>query len=327
MPGQNPWLRRDDGVVSSIDAMTIDGSLVDGTERDLGSSAVRVGAISFGCWRFVGTEVGADAALIEHALDLGMNLIDTADVYGLDWGGSGFGANESALGEVLRHRPALRERMVLATKVGIVPGVPYVSDPDYLVSATEASLRRLGTDSVDLLQIHRPDPFTHPARVADALIALHVRGLVRAVGVSNHTAAQVRALGAELGVRGLALATNQPEFSALRLKAMRDGGLDVCIELGLTAMAWSPLAGGRLATGHNVPKALNAVLRQLASREGVSAAVIAVAFVLAHPARPIAVIGTQNPERRAELAAAKSVHLDRTDVYAIIQASDGSPLP
>lgn len=307
--------------------MTVDGSVVDGRDRDLGSSALRVGAISFGCWRFVGTEVGADAALIEHALDLGMNLIDTADVYGLDWGGSGFGANELALGEVLRHRPALRERMVLATKVGIVPGVPYVSDPDYVVSATEESLRRLGTDYVDLLQIHRPDLFTHPARVADALVALHARGLVRAVGVSNHTPSQVRALATELDARGLSLTANQPEFSALRLNAMRDGGLDVCIELGLTAMAWSPLAGGRLATGHNVPKALNAVLRRLASREGVSPGAIAVAFVLAHPARPIAVIGTQNPERLTELAAAKAVHLDRTDVYSIVQASDGSPLP
>ena len=307
--------------------MTVDGSVVDGTERRLGSAAVRVGAISFGCWRFVGTEVGADAALIEHALDLGMNLVDTADVYGLDWGGSGFGGNELALGEVLRHRPALRERMVLATKIGIVPGVPYVSDPEYLVSATEASLHRLGTDYVDLLQIHRPDVFTHPERVADALVALHVRGLVRSVGVSNHTPAQVKSLAAQLLARGISMATNQPEFSALRLNAMRDGGLDVCIELGLTAMAWSPLAGGRLATGHNVPKALNAVLRRLASRESVTPAAIAVAFVLAHPARPVAVIGTQNPERLAELAAATSVHLDRTDVYSIIQASDGSPLP
>ena len=92
-------------------------------------------------------------------------------------------------------------------------------------------------------------------------------------------------------------------------------------------MAWSPLSGGRLATGHNVPKALNAVLRQLASREGVSPAVIAVAFVLAHPARLVAVVGSQNPERLTELARARTVHLDRTDVYAIIQASDGASLP
>ncbi len=307
--------------------MTTNANLVNGSEREFGTSRTKVGAVSFGCWRFTGTDVSADTALIEHALDLGMNLVDTADVYGLDWGGSGFGANETALGDVLRHRPALRDRMVLATKVGIVPGIPYVSDPEYIVEATEASLRRLGTDCIDLLQVHRPDPFTHPARVADALAGLCDRGLVGAVGVSNHTPAQVRTLAAHLGLHQMSLATNQPEFSALRLNAMRDGSLDLCMELGITPLAWSPLSGGRLATGHNVPKALNLTLRQLAAREGVSPAVIAVAFVLAHPANLVAVVGSQNPDRLTELAGATAVHLDRSDVYAIIQASDGSPLP
>ena len=307
--------------------MTTNANLVNGSEREFGTSRTKVGAVSFGCWRFTGTDVSADTALIEHALDLGMNLVDTADVYGLDWGGSGFGANETALGDVLRHRPALRDRMVLATKVGIVPGIPYVSDPEYIVEATEASLRRLGTDCIDLLQVHRPDPFTHPARVADALAGLCDRGLVGAVGVSNHTPAQVRTLAAHLGLHQMSLATNQPEFSALRLNAMRDGSLDLCMELGITPLAWSPLSGGRLATGHNVPKALNLTLRQLAAREGVSPAVIAVAFVLAHPANLVAVVGSQNPDRLTELAGATAVHLDRGDVYAIIQASDGSPLP
>ncbi len=307
--------------------MTTDANLVDGNERVLGSTDVRVGAVSFGCWRFTGTDEAGDAALIEHALDLGMNLVDTADVYGLDWGGSGFGANETALGDVLRRHPSLRDRMVLATKVGIVPGVPYVSDPAYLVTATEASLRRLGTDYVDLLQIHRPDPFTHPATVAEALARLVERGLVRAVGVSNHSPSQVRALSTHLALHRMSLTTNQPELSALRLNALRDGTLDMCMELGITPLAWSPLSGGRLATGHNVPKALNATLRRLGAREGVSPAVIAVAFVLAHPARIVAVVGSQNPQRLTELAAATNVHLDRVDVYAIIQASDGTPLP
>jgi aryl-alcohol dehydrogenase-like predicted oxidoreductase len=307
--------------------MTTNANLVNGSEREFGTTPTKVGAVSFGCWRFTGTDVSADTALIEHALDLGMNLVDTADVYGLDWGGSGFGANETALGDVLRHRPSLRDRMVLATKVGIVPGVPYVSDPAYIVEATEASLRRLGTDCIDLLQVHRPDPFTHPARVADALAALCDRGLVRAVGVSNHTPAQVRTLATHLGLHQMSLATNQPEFSALRLNAMRDGSLDLCMELGIAPLAWSPLSGGRLATGHNVPKALNLILRQLGAREGVSPAVIAVAFVLAHPANLVAIVGSQNPDRLTELAGATAVHLDRSDVYAIIQASDGSPLP
>jgi predicted oxidoreductase len=213
---------------------------------------------------------------------------------------------------------------VLATKGGIVPGVPYVSDPAYLVTACEASLRRLGVDHVDLYQIHRPDPFTHPAAVAQAFESLRERGLVREFGVSNHTPSQTAALQAHLP---FPLASTQPELSVIALQPMRDGTLDQCAALGVTPLAWSPLAGGRLATGDGVRPELVAVLDRLAEREGVTRAAVAIAFVLAHPTRPVAVVGTQQPGRLAELAVAATVHLDRCDVYDLIVASDGVPLP
>jgi predicted oxidoreductase len=108
---------------------------------------------------------------------------------------------------------------------------------------------------------------------------------------------------------------------------MRDGTLDQCAALGVTPLAWSPLAGGRLATGDGVRPELVAVLDRLAEREGVTRAAVAIAFVLAHPTRPVAVVGTQQPGRLAELAVAATVHLDRCDVYDLIVASDGVPLP
>ena len=195
---------------------------------------------------------------------------------------------------------------------------------DGLRRACEDSLRRLGVDTIDLYQIHRPDIFTHPAEVAATLTALHDEGKIRAVGVSNHTVAQTVALDAHLP---FPLLSTQPEFSAAHLDPMRDGTLDHCMTVGLTPMAWSPLAGGRLATGSGLPDELVNVLDEIASRERTDRASVALAFVLAHPARPIAIIGTQRPERIATSLEAARVTLDRADVYAIVQASEGRPLP
>ncbi|NBP54461.1 MAG: aldo/keto reductase [Actinobacteria bacterium] len=291
--------------------------------RRLGDE-VEIGPIGFGCWRFTSSSDAHNTALISTALDLGMNLIDTSDVYGLDWGGSGFGSCEEALGRVLAGTPSLRERMVLATKGGIIPGVPYDSSGAYLIAACEASLRRLGVDYVDLYQVHRPDMFTHPEEIAVAFASLRDRGLVSMFGVSNYTPSQTMALSAYVEEP---LVSTQPEFSCATLAPLRDGTLDLCMEEGITPLAWSPLAGGRLATGHGLRPDLLSVLDELAEREGVSRAAIAIAFVLAHPADAVALVGTQTPERLTELVASTRVQLSRTDVYRIVVASDGVPLP
>ena len=298
-------------------------SLVMPTPRVLGSLG-RVGPLAYGTWRCTSGDVAATQALLEEAVDCGMNLIDTADVYGFDWGGTGFGTVEDLVGAVLAVAPHLRSRIVLATKGGIVPGVPYDSSPTALRAACDASRRRLGVDVIDLYQVHRPDLFTHPAVVAATLAALREEGAIREVGVSNHTPAQVAALTAHLP---FALVSNQPEFSALQLAPLRDGTLDQCMQHGTVPLAWSALAGGRLTTGGVAPPHLVAVLHHLAEREGVDRAAIAIAFVLAHPSAPVAIIGSQQTARIRSATAALSVHLDRSDVYAIVQASDGVALP
>ncbi|MCY3606906.1 MAG: aldo/keto reductase [Acidimicrobiaceae bacterium] len=306
-----------------------DSSLVRTGSRRLGPGGVEIGPLALGLWRFTGTDVGQNAALIEAGLELGMNLVDIADVYGLDWGGTGFGACEENLGAVLRARPDLRDRMVLATKGGIVPPVPYDSGAAAMRSACEASLARLGADRIDLYQVHRPDMFTHPAEVADTLDGLVADGLVGAVGVSNYTPAQTRALAAHLDAP---LASTQPEYSAACLDALRDGTLDLCSEMGMVPLAWSPLAGGRLMAqagedDGGVQPELLATLDRLADRESVDRAAVCVAFVLAHPTAPVAIVGTQQPERLEAMQAALGVQLDRNDVYDIVEASEGQPLP
>jgi|694.fasta_scaffold46241_3 predicted oxidoreductase len=291
-------------------------------DRDL-SSLGTVGPLSLGCWRLTGSD-DDNIATVTTAVDLGITFIDNADVYGLDWGGTHFGACEEALGRVFAAVPGLRDRVVLATKGGIIPGVPYDSSGDYLIAACEASLRRMNVDTVDLYQVHRPDMLTHPEEVAAAFTSLRTRGLVKEFGVSNYTVPQTLALN---GFLDSGLATTQPQFSAAHLEPLRDGTLDLCMEAAITPMAWSPLAGGRLATGEGISPELLTVLDELAARENVTRSAIAVAFVLAHPSRPIAILGSTQPERLQELARATVVHLNRTDWYRIVQASEGVPLP
>jgi len=268
--------------------------------------------------------VASNQELIETALDAGMNLIDTADVYGLDHGGTGFGQNEERLGAVLAAAPALRERMVLATKGGIMPPLPYDSSPGYLRSAVDASLTRLRVESIDLWQIHRADLFTHPADVAATLDALIAEGKIAMVGVSNFTVDQYDALAAHLQAP---IVSTQPEYSVAQLAPLRDGTFDRCMRDGIVPLAWSPLSGGRLFSGDGVRQELLDVLDRLAERENTDRATIAIAFVLAHPSKPVALLGTQTPERLTSSRAAFDVHLDRNDVYDIVAASEGVPLP
>lgn len=304
------------------------GTLVDPTERAIGTS-LRCGPLGFGCWRFTHSDTAAAQRVLEAALDAGLTLVDTADVYGLDWGGSGFGTVEERLGEVLRAAPGLRDRMVLATKGGIVPPVPYDSSAAALRAACEASLRRLGVEYVDLYQVHRCDLFTHPAEVADTLAALVAEGKVREVGASNHTPAQHEALAAALAERGVRLAATQVEYSAAHLDPLRNGTFDLAMRTGTSVLAWSPLGGGRLAGGAGAPERVELLtaLDELATRYATDRTTVALAFALAHPAHPIVLVGSQDPGRLATATAALDVPLTRTDAYAIVAASEGRSLP
>ncbi len=291
----------------------------------LGQSGLSVAPLGWGMWRLVGVDLETATASAAAALAAGCTLFDTADIYGLGTEG-GFGAAEELFGRVLRASSGLRDQIVLATKAGIYPPLPYNSSGSYLIGACEASLRRLGVDHVDLLQIHRPDLLAHPAEVAAAFETLHRQGKIRAAGVSNYTAAQVRALLAYLP---LPLATMQPEYSPLAIEPLSDGVLDLAMERGIAVLAWSPLAGGRLAgRGADEREArVIAVLDELAQRHAVSRTAVTCAWVMSHPARPVPLIGAQSPAHIRQAAAATGVVLDRVDWYRVLEASRGTRMP
>jgi aryl-alcohol dehydrogenase-like predicted oxidoreductase len=283
-------------------------------------NSLNFGEIGYGCWRFpTNTRVEADR-LIRPALDHGMVLIDTADIYGFGTP-RGFGGAETVLGEVLAASPELRARMTLTTKGGIIPPRPYDSSHDYLIGALEDSLRRLQTDHIDLYQIHRRDLTTPMAALAETLQAMLDSGKVGAIGVSNFTAPQMRALSTHLKAP---LASIQPEFSALEQSALTDGVLDYAEEIGATVLAWSPLGGGRLFTEDGPVQQATA---KIARETGLSATQIALAFTRGFGASVVPLIGTQREARIKDAAGATAINLTARQIYDLVEAYRGVPMP
>lgn len=262
--------------------------------------------------------------MIEAAMAAGVSLYDTADIYGFN-GSGGFGDAESLLGQVLKAAPGLRAKMVLATKGGITPPVPYDSSRDYLMRALDNSLRRMGVEQVELYQIHRPDILAHHQEVARTLEDMVTSGKVRAIGVSNYTVAQTRAIAALLTIP---LASHQPEFSPLHLEPIENGLFDLTMEQDVAVLAWSPLGGGRLGDPQDERgKRVAAALDVVAEEAGVSRAAATYAWVMAHPAGAIPIVGTQNVARIAEIADVYKVRWTRARWYEVLVASRGERLP
>jgi predicted oxidoreductase len=280
-----------------------------------------VSRLAWGMWRLAGP-LAAARTLAEAAVESGMTLFDTADVYGAT-----FGEAEAILGQVYREAPALRGQTFLATKGGITrASPPYNSTTAGLVAACEASLKRLGVDVIDLYYIHRPDLLAHPAEAAAALTRLKRDGKIRYAGVSNYTPSQLDALQSYLD---FPLVSTQPEFSPLTYDALHDGQLDQAMRLGLLVLAWSPLAGGRLAAPSDDPKvqAVTAALDAIAARQGADRTAVALAWVLAHPSRPCAIVGSQNAARIRAATSALKIEITRADWYDVLVAARGERMP
>jgi predicted oxidoreductase len=298
--------------------------------QSLGSSSIEVSSIAYGFWRYTGTDVRTAQAKVETALGAGITLMDHADIYGADGEGS-FGDAELLFGKVLKESPHLREQMVIATKGGIVLGLPYDSSATYIRTAVEASLSRMNIDVIDLYQIHRPDFLTHPQELAKILTELRESGKIKEVGVSNYTSTQFSALQAHLD---FPIVSHQPEFSCWQHQALRDGILDQCMQNNVTALAWSPLAGGKLvmeaAQAQQEDTRLGAVIKELdtlAHKYEVSRSAVAIAWVMAHPAQIIPILGTQNLERIKACMEAYQVQFTRNQWNKVLEAAQGENLP
>ena len=291
---------------------------------DLGPAGPRLSRIVAGTWRIGDWSMGVTERRrwIDGCLALGITSFDHADIYG------GYTV-EALFGEVLAADPALRERLQIVGKCGIKlvsPNRPshaiksYDTSRAHVVASVEQSLRALRTDRLDLLLIHRPDLLMDPADLADTLAALRRDGKVLHFGVSNHSPSQLALLN-----HRLPLATHQIELSPLQMKALADGTLDQCLDLGLPPMIWSPLGGGRLFDPHDAQAArVRAVLEALGRQHGgASIATMAYAWILRHPSRPLPITGSRRIEAQREAVAALAIDLSPEDWYRVWQASMG----
>jgi predicted oxidoreductase len=262
-------------------------------------------------------------AKIEACLDQGITTIDHADTYGGYQVEEIFGAATCGTG--------LRRRIEIVTKCGIIypagrhamaPGKYYDTSAGHIRASIEASLRLIGTDYIDLLLIHRPDPFMDHAETGAVLDALVKEGKIRAIGVSNFRPWDCALLQSSMTTQ---LATNQIELSLLACDSFTNGDIAYFQQRSMPLMAWSPLAGGRLANGDG--GRLNALLDKIAGEQSVDRAAVAVAWLLAHPAHILPVLGTNNLDRIRTISDAYRVTIDRATWFALYTAAMGSEVP
>ncbi len=281
-----------------------------------------------GVWRMADWQMTAAArhAWISACLEQGISSFDHADIYGNQ-------TCEALFGEALALEPALRDRLQLISKCGIrlagqAPDMqsPPVRTKHYDTSrihidrSVENSLRRLRTDHLDVLLLHRPDPLMDADEVAAAFTLLRASGKVRWFGVSNHSPSQLALLQSRLS---FPLVTNQVEISPAHVDALTSGVLAQCQQLRMRPMAWSPLAGGRLRQ----ITAVADTLLEVGGQCGLSLEQAALAWLLAHPAGIVPIIGTGSQERIAQLARATTARLDREQWFQIYRASLGADVP
>lgn len=280
-------------------------------------SDIVVGTMRWGIWD-ANFKTSDYQRMIEKSLELGFTTFDHADIYGDH-------TTEAEFGEVLKSHPELREQMEIVTKCGILrvcDNKPqhyikaYDSSKEHILQSAEDSLRQLGTDYIDVLLLHRPDFLMNPDEIGEAFELLYRSGKVRSFGVSNFTKSQIEMLSESVPV-----GTHQLEISVKALQAFSDGTLDQCTKDGIVPMAWSPLGGGDL------PAALVEELKKWADEFGTTPQVIALAWLMQHPAGILPVIGTTKEDHLVKSKEALTIKLDRQQWYSIYQASTGVRIP
>mgnify|MGYP003303627532 CR=1 FL=1 len=300
---------------------------------ELGKSGLQVPTIAVGCMRINKLSQRELAAFIDTAMEKGANFFDHADIYGK-------GTCEELFGKAIT--PQKREKMILQTKCGIVSGKMFDFSYEHIVGSVDGSLKRLGTDYIDVLLLHRPDTLMEPEEVAKAFDHLQSTGKVRHFGVSNQNPGQMQLLQRCLD---MPLCVDQLQFGIMHAPMIqsginvnmyhdpatnRDGGvLEYCRLNDITIQAWSPMQFGFFKgcfVDHPAFPRLNKVLSELAEKYGVSKTAIAIAWILRHPAKIQPVTGTTNLTRLTDSIDATSVRLSREEWYAIYMAT-GNKLP
>ena len=286
----------------------------------LGQTGLQASRLAYGCMRLDG-ETAKHAVMA--AFDAGYTLFDHADIYG-------DGTCEALFGEVLRESPGLRDKILIQSKCGIRKDpARYDFSRDYIIQSVEGSLGRLGIEQLDLFLLHRPDYLMHAGEVAEAFATLKSSGKVAHFGVSNFSASQVDLLQSALTEP---LLINQVEINIHNIDAFENGVLDQCQRSGIIPQAWCPIAGVAYpAWGNTFSDADNAGIRSELERQSAiydaDDWIIALAWLLKHPAMISPIIGSTKPSRIAAATTALDIEYTREDWYRLLEAREGRPVP
>ena len=301
----------------------------------LGQSGMQVPVIAVGCMRINGLEKVEAERFVQASIDAGATFFDHADVYG-------GGTCEEIFAEAVHMNDDIREKIILQSKCGIRPGISFDFSREHILASVDGSLKRLKTDYLDVLLLHRPDALVEPEEVAEAFDILHENGKVRHFGVSNQNPMQIQLLQKSVKQP---LVTNQLQLSitnanmitqGLHVNMLDDGAvnrdasvLDFCRLNNITVQPWSPFQygffEGVFLDNDKFPE-LNRKIDELAEKHGVSNVTITIAWLLRHPAKMQPVTGTMNIGRLKDCAKATEITLTRKEWYEIY-LSAGNILP
>lgn len=302
----------------------------------LGSSDLKVPQVAVGCMRIKEMTAGEADSFVKGAVELGADFFDHADIYG-------GGGCEELFGNVLKDNPGMREKILIQSKAGIVPGKMYDNSKEYLVNAVDGILKRLHTEYLDVFLIHRPDALADPEDTAEGLESLVRSGKVRYFGVSNHRTERLALLDGYLKEHQVMV--NQLQFSLAHASMIqsgmeanmltdgaldRDGGLlDYCRLHRITIQTWSPFQygffKGSFIDSPEYPK-LNRVLLELAEKYNTTKTAVASAWILCHPAKMQLISGSTRLERLKEICYGTEINLTREEWYRLYLAA-GHMLP
>ena len=299
---------------------------------NLGKTGLSVPTVAVGCMRISNMTEKQAAEFVDTSLGLGANFFDHADIYGA-------GKSEEVFGKAIKSYA--REKIIIQTKCGIRQG-QFDFSYEHIVSSVEGSLKRLGTDYIDVLLLHRPDALVEPDEVARAFSHLKESGKVRHFGVSNHNPYQIELLQNALD---MPLCANQLQFGIMHTPMIqaginvnmyndsatnRDGGvLDYCRLNNITIQPWSPMQYGFIEgcfiDNDKYPQ-INETLERIANKYNVSKTTMAFAWILRHPAKMQPVTGTTNLTRLSDCIKASEINITREEWYEIYRAA-GNKLP
>lgn len=300
----------------------------------LGTSNIQASNIGLGCMRIANMEKSEVNKLLNTALEEGINFFDHADIYG-------GGKSEEVFSNAIGMNSSIREKIIIQSKCSIRKGF-YDYSKEHIINSVDGILKRLNTEYLDILLLHRPDTLMEPEEVSEAFDELYKLGKVREFGVSNHNPMQIELLNKYLRNK---IIINQLQFSLMHTGIVdsginvnmkvdssidRDGSvLEYCRLKDITIQAWSPFQygffEGVFLNNDKFPE-LNRKVDEIAEKKGVTNSAIATAWILRHPAKIQTIVGTTNVSRLRDICKASEVELTREEWYELYRAA-GNLLP